>query len=402
MSESAQLDIQLMEYFNERQRRLYAGTKALQYGYGGISRVQRDLGLDFKTIKQGIKDLQTSPFEKRIRKVGGGRKQKLIQQPEIEGLVRKIIKPAGSPVKRITWTHLSIDSITEKVQHAGYQIGKNIINRLLWKLGYSLQGNNKALHKKSHKDRNKQFRYIDRLADGFIKSHNPVASIDAKKTEKVGNFKNPGKVYAKKGEATKVEDHDFGDKDANKRIIKAIPFGVYDIKRNKGYVNVGVDHNTAEFGVESIRRWYNKEGKINYPKAKHIMITADSGGANGNKVRQWKWELQKLVNETGLTIHVCHYPSGTSKWNKIEHKLFSYISQNWQGVPLQTYEIILGLIEGTTTKTGLAVRAELDRGTYELHKKPTTEQMASMNIKPHKFHPEWNYSIYPNRDVILG
>jgi Rhodopirellula transposase DDE domain len=275
-------------------------------------------------------------------------------------------------------------------------VGKNVVNRMLWSLGFSLKGNKKALHTKSHTDRDKQFRYIDRLADGFLKSFNIVISIDAKKTEKVGNYTNAGKTYQQKGEAVQVEDHDFGKKDTRGKVIKAIPFGIYEIQRNKGYVNVGTDHNTAEFAVESLRKWHQKEGKANYPKAKHLYITSDSGGANGNRVWQWKWELQKFANETGLTIHISHYPAGTSKWNKIEHKLFSFISTNWQGVPLQTYELILGLIEGTKTKTGLSVTAELDTGTYELHKKPTKEQMATIKIKPHRFHPEWNYSIYPN------
>lgn len=270
MSETARLDLQLMEYFNERQRRLFAAAQALKYGYGGVSRVHRELGLDFKTIRAGIKDLQTSPLEKRIRKVGGGRRKKLLRQPEIETMVKQIIKPAGSPVKRITRTHLSIDTITAEVQQAGYQVGKNIINRLLWKSGYGLKGNNKTLHKKSRQDRDKQFRYIDRLADGFIGSGNPVTSVDAKKTGKVGNFKNNGKVYAKKGEAAKVEDHDFGR-------IKAIPFGIYDIRHNKGFVNVGINHNTAEFAVASLGKWWKLTGRNGYQKARHLMITADSG-----------------------------------------------------------------------------------------------------------------------------
>ena len=303
-------------------------------------------------------------------------------------------------MKHLLYTHASIDTITEIVREKGYEEGKNVINRLFSSLGFSLKGNKKALHKKSHKDRDKQFKYIDRLVEGFLRSFNIVLSIDAKKTEKVGNYTNPGKTYQQRGENIKVEDHDFGQKERTGkqkgRIIKAIPFGIYDIKENKGYVNVGTDHNTAEFAVESVRRWYNKEGETLYPQAKHIMITADSGGANGNKVNQWKWELQRLANETGLSIHVCHYPAGTSKWNKIEHKLFSFISKNWQGVPLQTYEIILGLIGKTTTKTGLTVTAELDMGTYELGKKPTKAEMASIKIKPHRFHPDWNYSIYPN------
>ena len=385
-----------MEYLDERQRRLYAGTLALKYGFGGIKKVHEIIGLNEKTIRRGIKDLQEEPLRNRVRLVGGGRKKFVSQNPELLEVTEKIIKKKGNPTKHLTYTHLSIVKITGKVRDMGYNIGKDVMNRILWSLGYSLQANKKELHKKIHKDRDRQFHYIDRLADGFLKTFNIVISIDAKNTEKIGNYKNSGQTWREKGEAIKVKDHDFGDKDKNNRVIKAIPFGVYDIKRNKGYVNVGMDHNTAEFGVESTRRWFYKEGKKNYPKAKHLMITADSGGANGNRVYQFKWELQQLANETGLVIHVCHYPSGTSKWNKIEHKLFSFISQNWQGEPLKTYDIVLGFIEETTNSKGLSVTAELDTGTYELHKKPTEEQMASINIKPHKFHPEWNYSIYPN------
>jgi hypothetical protein len=384
-----------MDHLSERDRRLYAGTKALQYGFGGIKKVHDELGLDYKTIRRGIEDVQGQPLSGRIRHIGGGRKKITALHPELEEVLKGIIKERGNPMKHILYIHLSIDKLTKLLREKGYAIGKNAVNRILWALDFSLQGNKKELHKMSHKDRNKQFLYIDRLADGFLTTKNIIISIDAKKTEKVGNYKNPGKTYQKKGEPIKVEDHDFGKKEkGSKRIIKAIPFGVYDIKRNTGHVNVGVDHNTAEFGVESVRRWYIKEGKIHYPNAKHLMITADSGGANGNRVRQFKWELQQLANETGLTIHVCHYPSGTSKWNKIEHKLFCFISQHWQAVPLQSYDIILGLIEGTT-ENGLSISAELDRGTYELHKVPTKEQIASIKIKPHKFHPEWNYSIYP-------
>jgi len=398
MTEETQLDIQLMEHFNERHRRLYAATLSQKYGYGGVTKVHKELGLDFKTIRQGIKDLSSPPLLDRVRKKGGGRKKEIDKYPEIPRVLTDIIKPRGNPMKHLLYTHLSIDALAEELQRKGYHIGHNIVNHVLWSLGFSLKGNKKALHTKSHTDRDKQFRYIDRLVDGFLKACNIVISIDAKKTEKVGTYTNPGKTYQQKGEARLVEDHDFGKKDTKQknRIIKAIPFGIYDIKKNKGYVNVGVDHNTAAFAVESLRRWHKKEGKIHYPQAKHIMITADSGGANGNRVRQWKYELQQLANETRLTIHVCHFPSGTSKWNKIEHRLFSFISKNWQGVPLQTYEIILGLIEGTKTKQGLSVTADLDRGTYALKQIPTKEQMATINLKPHRFHPEWNYSIYPN------
>ena len=394
---TAQLDKRFMEYLNERQRRLYAGTKALQYGYGGIKKAHTELGMDENTIRRGIYDLSQESLGNRIRKSGGGRKKIVSLHPELPEVVKQLVKTRGNPMNHLFYTHVSIDTLTALVREKGYDLRKNVMNRILWRLGFSLKGNKKALHTGSHKDRDKQFHYIDRPVDGFLKAFNIVISIDAKKTEKVGNYTNPGKTYQQKGEATLVEDHDFGKKDVKGTVIKAIPFGIYDIQRNTGYVNVGTDHNTAEFAVESVRRWYQKIGKANYPQAKHIMITADSGGANGNKVRQWKWELQQLANEIGLTIHVCHFPPGTSKWNKIEHKLFSFISKNWQGIPLQTYDIILGLIEGTKTTPGLTVTAELDIGTYELHKKPTKEQMTTINIKPHRFHPEWNYSIYPTK-----
>ena len=392
---SAQLDLQLMEHFNERQRRLYAATQALKYGYGGMSKVHRELGFDFKTIRQGIKDLTAPPLNDRIRKTGGGRKKSIEIYPEIPDKIEEFIKTKGDPVKQLRWTHISITKLTKSIQEAGYNVGRNIVNHILWDLGYSLQANKKELHKKSPKDRDKQFRYIDRLADGFIRSGNSVNSIDAKKTEKVGNFKNNGQVYTKKGEAIQVEDHDFGK-------IKAIPFGIYDIKKNTGFVNVGMDHNTAEFAVESLRKWWQLEGKQIYARAKHLMLTADSGSSTSNRSNQLIWELQQLANQTQLIIHVCHFPAGTSKWNKIEHKLFSYISRNWQGVPLVSYEVILGLISGTTTKTGLKVKAVLDRGKYELHKKPTKEQMKQVHIRRHKFHPEWNYSISPDREIVLG
>jgi hypothetical protein len=396
MEDTAQLHRQTIEHFNERQKRIYAGSIAQSYGYGGITKVAREVGMDVHTVARGIKELAEEPLIGRVRKAGGGRKQKVTTYPELPEVVQQMVKERGNPMKHLLYTHVSIDTLTDLVQAKGYQVGKNVIHRILWSLGFSLKGNKKALHKKTHRDRDKQFHYIDRLADGFIRSRNPVISIDAKKTEKVGNYSHPGKTYQQKGESVLVEDHDFGKKDTKGNVIKAIPFGIYEIQRNKGYVNVGCDHNTAEFAVESLRRWYHKEGKTAYPQAKHLYITADSGGANGNTVWQWKWELQQLANETGLIIHVSHYPSGTSKWNKIEHRLFSFISKNWQGIPLQTYEIILGLIEGTTTKTGLTVQAELDKGKYELRKKPTKEEMATITIKPHKFHPEWNYSSYPD------
>lgn len=387
---------------NERHWRLYLASEAKRYGRGGIALVSRLSGAGKNMIRRGLADMEEPPLpESRIRRSGGGRKKIVDLHPEIKDEVDKIIHKSGDPMKHITWTHLSIDKITAELRKRGYAITKAPVNRLLWKEKFSLRKNQKELHKKSHPDRDAQFRYIDELADKYLTSGDMVTSIDAKKTEKIGNFKNEGATYSKPGEATLVQDHDFGNKHTagsqKGQIIKAIPFGVYDIKLNKGYVNVGTDHNTSELAVESIRRWYSKEGRLNYPSAKNLVITADSGGANGNRVRQWKWELQQLANETELAIHICHYPSGTSKWNKIEHKMFSFISQNWQGEPLRSYDIVIGFIEGSGTKTGLTVTAELDTGIYELKKRPTDEQMASINIKPHEFHPEWNYSIYPQK-----
>lgn len=395
----------LKPVLDERQWRIYLGTEARKYGPGGIARVATVSGADRGTISRGIKDSLEPPLG-RVRLPGGGRKKIVAMHPEIKDEVYKIIKKSGSPMKHITWTHLSIDKITAELRRRGHVITKTPVNRLLWQEKFSLRKNQKELHKKSHPDRDAQFNYIDEQADKYLQSGDMVTSIDAKKTEKIGNFKNDGVTYQKQGEAVLVEDHDFGNKETRGtkkgQIIKAIPFGIYDIKLNKGYVNVGTDHNTSELAVESIRRWYTKEGTVNYPAAQNLMITADCGGANGNKVRQWKWELQKLANETGLAIHVHHYPSGTSKWNKIEHKVFSFISQNWQGVPLRSYEIVIGFIEGTTTETGLSITAELDTGTYELKKRPTDEQMASINIKPHEFHPEWNYTICPQNAGVIG
>jgi hypothetical protein len=385
---------------NERQWRIYLGTEARKHGPGGISHVARLSEADRGTISRGITDSYEPPTD-RIRLAGGGRKKVIDLHPEIIDEMNKIIHKAGDPMKHITWTHLSIDKVVEELKRRGHTIGKNPVNRLLWKEGYKLRKNRKELHKKSHPDRDAQFNYIDEQADKYLSAGGIVTSIDAKKTEKIGNFATSGTTYRQPGDLTLVEDHDFGVKDEDGRITKAIPFGIYDIKHNKGYVNVGTDHNTSEFAVESLRRWYTKEGQRIYPQAADLMITADCGGANGNRVRQWKWELQQLANETSLSIHIHHYPSGTSKWNKIEHKLFSFISQNWQGVPLRSYEIVLGFIDGTTTKTGLQVTAELDTGSYALKQHPTDEQMASIHLKSHKFHPEWNYSIYPQSAGVI-
>jgi hypothetical protein len=348
------------KHLNERQKRIYAATLAKQYGRGGQTKVKQEFGTDYNTIRRGMKDLEEPPIE-RVRLPGGGRKKIVDLHPGIKTEIYKIIRKAGNPMKHIIWTHLSIDKITAELVRRGYSITKNPVNHLLWQEKFSLRKNRKELHKKSDPDRDAQFNYIDEQADKYLKSGDMVTSIDAKKTEKIGNFKNDGATYSRKDEAILVDDHDFGHTETKGKkkgqIIKATPFGIFDVKLNKAHINVGTDHNTSEFAAESIRRWYNKVGKIDYPKSKNLMITADSGGANGNRVKMWKWQLQLLANATGLAVHMHHYPAGTSKWNKIEHKVFTWISQNWQGVPLKSYEIVIGFIEGTKTETVLSVTA---------------------------------------------
>lgn len=396
MEPAVEVDKQVMRHLDERGRRLYAGALAKKYGYGGISQVHRELGLDYKTIKRGKQELEYEVLQGRIRKQGGGRKKEVQKQRGLEEAVEALIEPKGDPMSLLRWTNKSLKKIKKELQQTkGIEVGEHVIAEVLRQRGYSLQANKKTLNEKKqdpHK-RDKQFKYIKRLSEGFITSAHPVISIDTKKKELVGNFKNNGKEYRPKGSPRQVNDHDFGKK-------KAIPYGIYDLAANTGFVNVGQDHDTAEFAVASLKRWWQQVGRARYASAKYLMITADSGGANGYRTLQFKWELQQFANETGLQIFVCHFPPGTSKWNKIEHKLFSYISKNWQGQPLVSYEVVLGLIGSTTTETGLEVQAVLDTGTYELRKKPTEEQMTQVHLRRHSCHPDWNYTIEPVREVI--
>ena len=296
----------------------------------------------------------------------------------------------------LRWTNKSLKKIKEALKkEKGITVGEHVIANLLHDRGYSLQATKKSLNvcKLDPVERDKQFKYIKRLCEGFIKHGHPVISIDTKKKELIGNYKNNGREYRLKGHPREVNDHDFGKK-------KAIPYGIYDIAADEGFVNVGQDHDTAEFAVASIKRWWEQIGQKMYPNAKYLMITADSGGANSYRTLQFKWELQQFANETGLQVFVCHFPPGTSKWNKIEHKLFSFISKNWQSQPLVSYEVVLGFIGNTTTGTGGSVQAVLDPGKYELHKTPTHEQMKLVHIRRHKCHPDWNYTFEPDREVI--
>jgi transposase len=396
METAGEVDKQVMRHLDERGRRLYAGALAKKYGYGGISKVHRELGLDYKTIKRGKQELEHEVLQGRIRKEGGGRKKEVQKQRGLEEAVEDLIEPKGDPMSLLRWTNKSLKKIKKELQETkGIEVGEHVIADVLRQHGYSLQANKKNLNEKKqdpHK-RDKQFHYIKRVSEGFIKSGHPVISIDTKKKELVGTFKNHGKEYRPTGCPRQVNDHDFGKK-------KAIPYGIYDLAANRGFVNVGQDHDTAEFAVASLKRWWQQVGRAMYPQAKYLMITADSGGSNGYRTLQFKWELQQLANETGLQIFVCHFPPGTSKWNKIEHKLFSYISKNWQGKPLVSYEVVLGFIGSTTTETGLEVQAVLDTGTYDLRKKPTEEQMTQVHLRRHSCHPHWNYTIEPVREVI--
>jgi transposase len=396
MENTDEIDKQALLHFDERTKRIYAGVLAKKYGYGGISKVHRELGLDYKTIRRGIKELEKEPIEGGVREKGGGRRKEVEKQGGLGDTIEDLIEPKGDPMSILRWTNKSLKKIKEALRkEKGITVGEHVIADILHDRGYSLQANKKSLYesKLDPVERDKQFHYIKRLCEGFIKHGHPVISIDTKKKELIGNYKNNGKEYRQKGHPREVNDHDFGKK-------KAIPYGIYDIAADEGFVNVGQDHDTAEFAVASIKRWWEQVGQKMYPNAKYLLITADSGGANGYRTLQFKWELQQFANETGLQVFVCHFPPGTSKWNKIEHKLFSFISKNWQSQPLVSYEVVLGFIGNTTTGTGGSVQAVLDAGKYELHKKPTEEQMKLVHIRRHKCHPDWNYTFEPDREVI--
>jgi len=396
MQPSAEIDKQCMAHLDERTKRIYAGGLAKKYGYGGISKVHRELGLDYKTIRRGIKELEQEPMVGRTRKKGGGRKKEEEKLPSLGDEIEDLIEPKGDPMSLLRWTNKSLKKIKNVLdKYKGIKVSEHVIANILHNRGYSLQANKKSINEKKQdpQKRDKQFRYIKRLSEGFIRNGHPVISMDTKKKELIGNFKNNGKEYRPKGSPRLVNDHDFGKK-------KAIPYGIYDIATDQGFVNVGQDHDTAEFAVASLKRWWEQGGRVTYASAKYLMITVDSGGSNGYRLNQFKWELQQFANETGLKIFVCHFPPGTSKWNKIEHNLFCYISKNWAGKPLISYEVVLGFIGGTTTEAGLKVRAALDTGTYHLRKKPTKEQMKHVQLRRHSCHPEWNYTIEPVRELI--
>ena len=385
----------LSPHLNERSRRLFAAVEASSIGYGGVSVVSRVTKISRRAIHAGLKEIGgKSKSPERIRLPGGGRKPATINNPKLLKELESLVEPLsrGNPMSALRWTCKSTKLLSEELRKRGYQASARLVASLLHKLNYSLQGNQKMKAGKQHPDRNAQFEHINAEATKQIRAGNPVISVDTKKKELVGNYKNNGTKWHKKGKAPKVNDHDFPNPD----VPRAHPYGIYDLAKNTGWVNVGTTHDTASFAVASIRGWWKSCGRKLYPNAKRLLITADAGGSNGSRIRLWKWELQRLANETGIPIRVCHFPPGTSKWNKIEHRLFSCISQNWKGEPLISYETIVQLIAATKTSTGLRVTCKLDKRLYRPGKIVSDKQMESIQIKRNKFHGDWNYEITPN------
>jgi hypothetical protein len=393
--------ISLTGVLDERSRRQWAATEAEKYGRGGLRWVCEATGMSHNTIERGIREVQerrqllpgeqTAPV--RIRQQGGGRKLLEEKDSKLLPLLRAIVEPGsrGDPMKPLCWTILSTYTIAGELRRQGHPVSPRSVASMLKADDYRLQGNRKTKEGKQHPDRNEQFEYINSQSLKFMRRKQPVVSVDTKKKELVGNFANKGKEWRPKGNPLEVKVHDFMDRE----LGKAIPYGVYDIQGNEGWVSVGTDHDTAEFAGEALWRWWCRMGRKRYPKAKKILITADGGGSNGSRSRLWKAVLQKLADRTGLVIHVCHFPPGTSKWNKIEHKMFSCITQNWRGRPLISHEVIIQLIANTKTQGGLRILAGLDSAHYETGKKISDAAMEKIALKQASFHGDWNYSISP-------
>ena len=382
---------------DERMSRLVLAAEAMVLGRGGIAAVCRATGVIRETIADGVAELEQALEGKdisssRVRKPGGGRKKAVEKDPQLLYELEKLVEPLtrGDPESALRWTCKSTRRLAEELKAKGHQISHQKVAELLQELGYSLQANQKTIEGDSHPDRNEQFEHINSAAEEFLAAKQPVISVDTKKKELVGPFRNGGSELRPKGQPEGVMVHDFPLQDG-----RVAPYGVYDLMRNEGWVSVGTDHDTASFAVASIRRWWYSMGQISHPSAKRLLITADGGGSNGSRVRLWKLELQNLANELEIPISVCHFPPGTSKWNKIEHRLFSFITQNWRGKPLVSHEAIVQLIRSTTTKKGLRVKSGLDCGQYPAGRKVTDEEFSQINISRDEFHGEWNYTISP-------
>ena len=385
----------LAPYLDERMRRLVAASESLTIGFGGTSEVSRQTGVSRRAIIQGIKELDEAPGVRvgRVRRAGGGRKKTVDKDASLKTDLERLVDPVtrGDPESPLRWTCKSVRKLSEELRRLGHQTSHRMVAELLHELGYSLQANRKTLEGSSHADRDQQFQYINQHVTQLLTQRQPVISVDTKKKELVGDFKNTGAELRPKGDPEKVRVHDF----VIPELGRAAPYGVYDLTNNSGWVSVGVDHDTSAFAVETIRRWWHSMGQQSYPQATELLITADSGGSNGSRVRLWKVELQRFADETGLELRVCHLPPGTSKWNKIEHRLFSFISQNWRGKPLVSHQVIVDLISATSTKAGLRVRAQIDSNLYPSGLKVSDKEVAALHIERDAFHGEWNYKILP-------
>jgi transposase len=382
----------VLPYLNEKQQRIFAATEAMSLGYGGISKVARLTGFSRTTIHKGIQDAEIKDYEalEKIRLAGGGRKSTHLRNKEVRKAIDDLVEDStrGDPMSPLKWTSKSVRNIAEVLSKKGIEVSRESVRAILKDLDYSLRANDKSLED-SHPDRDEQFRYISKIVKSFLMRGLPVISVDAKKKELIGNFANKGKEWRKKDNPRKVKGHDFHDEDQE----IGISYGIYDQGKNLGWVNVGCDHDTAAFAVQSIQRWWSYMGNRHYPDAKELLICADSGGSNGYRLRLWKLKLQEFVDKTELEVAVCHFPRGTSKWNKIEHRLFSHISMNWKGQPLTSHDVMVNLIGGTKTKTGLKVKAKIDKRKYPIGIKVSDADMRKVNLKKDNFHGEWNYRI---------
>lgn len=380
---------------SEKGRRLWAASEAISLGRGGPTLVSKATNISRTTIHKGIEEIEEGVIStgSKVRKKGGGRKKLVEKNPNLLNALDALVEPTakGDPENLLRWTSKSVRNLEGALKSQGFQVSYGTVETLLKQLEYSLQANKKSLEKASHEDRNAQFNNINESAKNQHAKNQPVISVDTKKKENIGAYKSIGKELCKKGTPVKVNTHDFPDA----RLGKVSPYGVYDIGINQGWVSVGISSDTAEFAVNTIRTWWYKMGLAHYPEATELMITADCGGSNGYRVRLWKLELQKFADESGLLVHVCHFPPGTSKWNKIEHKMFSYISKNFRGKPLLTRETVVNLIANTTTKTGLQIQAVLDENEYAKGREVSDEELSVLNISGEVFHPEWNYEIKP-------
>lgn len=382
---------------DERGRRRWGAAEAESLGRGGIAAVALATGMSDRTIRTGIQELADPAriSSDRQRRPGGGRQAVERQQPAVRKALKRIVDSTtrGDPTSPLRWTSKSTRSIARMLNDEGFVVSHTKVAQMLRAEGYSLQSNRKTIEGRQHPDRDAQFEFISKRAGAYLRSRDPAISVDTKKKEPLGKMKNPGKTYRKKKNPVLVTTHDFPDKE----LGKAIPYGVYDLANNEAGVSVGISHDTAEFAVSAIRRWWKKLGSKRFPKAKRLLVTADSGGSNSPRTRLWRLELQKLANETGIPIEVCHFPPGTSKWNKIEHRLFCHITRNWRGIPLETLDIVISLIGHTRTEEGLEVHAWLDERLYQKSRAVTDEQLLDVHIKRAKFHGEWNYTIVPHQ-----